>query len=197
MIRGTLLLALIVGMLGAGALQAEVIEQGFDDGRADRWDPLSGAWAVAEGAYVQADASSPAYRISLFDRPWRAGLLSVTATPLERNPNGNVGASFGVVVKRLAEDRWCIARFGSYGTCNLLISEPEGRRAVQIGRFSPTPGQVYRVRVIVRDGMIAIARDGLVLAILQDPFPDDMGRPGLFTETRCRFDDVRIEIEEE
>ncbi len=187
----------IAALLSAGTARAEVIVQSFDDGRADRWEPISGAWAVEDGAYLQTDASSPEYRYARFDRPWRTGTLTVTATPLERNPNGNVGASFGVVVKHLAEDRWCIARFGSYGACTLLISEPEGRRAVRIGRFSPTPGQQYRVRVIVRDGMIALARDGLVTAILQDPFPGETGRPGLFTETRCRFDDVRIEIGEE
>lgn len=187
----------VAALLSTGWACAEVIEQGFDEGRADRWEPISGSWAVADGAYLQSDASSPEYRYALFDRPWRAGTLSVTATPLERNSTGNVGASFGVVVKHLAEDRWCFARFGSYGSCTLLISEPEGRRAVQFGRLSPAPGQQYRVRVILRDGMIALARDGLAVAILHDPFPGEAGRAGLFTETRCRFDDVRIEIDEE
>lgn len=187
----------VVALLAAGATRAEVIAQGFDDGRADRWEPLSGAWAVVAGAYEQTDASSPEYRYALFDQPWRTGTLTVTATPLERNPSGNVGASFGVVVKHLAEDRWCIARFGSYGSCTLLISEPEGRRAVQFGRLSPTPGQQYGVSVMLRDDMIAIARDGLVAAILRDPFPGEAGRPGLFTETRCRFDDAAIEVDEE
>ncbi len=191
--RRTLMLAALACAIAA---RAEVVEERFDDGRADRWQALSGEWLVEDGAFAQTDASSPEYRMALFERPWREGTLEVVATPLERNPNGNVGASFGVVVKHLADDRWCIARFGSYGTCNLLISRPEGRRAVHVGHFAPAPGRAYRVRVIVHGGMVALARDGVVMAVLDDPFPGELGRPGLFTETRCRFDDVRIESEE-
>ncbi len=189
--RRTVILAAILGCTLAA--RAEVAEERFDDGRADRWLSLSGEWAVEDGAWVQSDASSPAYRMSLFEQSWREGAIGVTATPLERSLDGQVGASFGLVVKYVDDDRWCVARFGSYGSCNLLVSRPGGRHSVRVGYFEPQPGRSYRVRVIVRNGMVALARDGLVISVLQDPFPDHTGRPGLFTETRCRFDDVRIE----
>ncbi|MEA3403134.1 MAG: hypothetical protein U9R79_17970 [Armatimonadota bacterium] len=179
------------------AAGAEVIEQSFDDGDAARWEAVSGEWAVEDGAFVQTDASSPDYRFAVFDSQLTEGSIEVTATPLERNRNGNVGASFGLVVKYLDDGRWCAARFGSYGSCSLLIRGPGAKGRVTFGHFEPEPGQDYRVRVILRDGMIAISREGLVIAILEDPFPDAPGRPGLFTETRCRFDDVRIEREGE
>lgn len=171
---------------------AEPVAETFDDGAA-RWEPVGGDWQVEDGVYVQRDASSPDYRMSLFDAPWREGTLKMTATALERNDNGRVGASFGVVVKYIDEDNWCIARFGSYGSCNLLVNRPDGKDRINLGGFSPQIGQSYRAGVILREGLLAIVREGVVLAIFEDPFPDQSGRPGLFTETHCAFDDVRIE----
>ncbi|MGC9317237.1 MAG: hypothetical protein ACP5KN_04285 [Armatimonadota bacterium] len=179
------------------AAGAEVIEERFDDGDASRWEPVHGDWVAQEGALVQTDASTPDYRFVLFDSALSEGSIEVTATPLERNLNGNVGASFGLVVKYLDDGRWCAARFGSYGSCSLLIRGPGESGRVTVGHLQPEVGRQYRGRVILRDGMIAISREGLVIAILQDPFPDAPGRPGLFTETRCSFDDVRIEREAE
>ncbi len=184
-------LAAAIGL--AAVAQAQVIEQTFDAGTAERWEALLGEWRVEDGAYVQADASSPAYRFSVFDTPWREGSIEATATPLVRNHNGNVGASFGLIVKHIDEDTWCAMRFGSYGSCSLLIRGPDRKDRISLGGFRPEPGQSYRARIILRNGMIAVVRDGLVIAILDDPFPDEAGRPGLFTETRCAFDDVRIE----
>jgi hypothetical protein len=174
---------------------AETIEETFDD--AARWNPIEGDWRVEDGAYVQSDASSPAYRYSIFDTALREGTIEATATPLERNYNGNVGASLGLMVKYLADDRWCAARFGSYGVLSLLIRDAGDKGRISLGHFRPEPGRSYRVRVLVRNGMLAIVREGLVVAILSDPFADEAGRPGLFTETRCRFDDFSIEVAEE
>lgn len=177
----------------AACARAQVIEESFDDGAA-RWQPLEGEWRVEGGAYVQSDASSHAYRMSLFDAPWREGAIEVSATALERNDNGNVGATFGLVVKYIDEARWCVARFGSYGSCNVLIRSPEKNNRINLGGFSPEIGRSYRVGVIISGGMIAIIREGAVIAIVEDPFPGEAGRPGLFTETHARFDDVRIEM---
>ncbi len=173
--------------------QAQVIEESFDAGVA-RWEPIEGDWSVEDGEYLQTDASSPAYRMSLLDSSWREGSIEVTATALARNLNGNVGATFGLVVKYLDEQRWCIARFGSYGSCNMLIHSGEDKQRIDLGGFSPEVGRGYRVGAIVSGGLIALVREGVVIAILDDPFPGEAGRPGLFTETRCRFDDVRIEL---
>ncbi len=174
----------------------ETIEETFDD-TAARWEPIHGDWDVEDGAYVQHDASSPAYRYSVFDTALREGTLEATATPVAPNFHGNVGASLGLMVKYLADDRWCAARFGSYGVLSLLIRDAGDKGRISLGHFRPEPGQSYRVRVIVRNGMLAIVREGLVVAILDDPFADEAGRPGLFTETHCRFDDFRIEVADE
>ncbi len=187
-------LALLAG--SSARAQAQVIEESFDAGAAC-WEGIAGDWRVEEGADLQADASSPAYRMSLLDSPWREGSIEATATALERNRNGNVGATFGLVIKHIDEQHWCIARFGSYGRCSLLIRRGEEKQRVNLGGFSPEIGHPYRVGAIVGGGLIAVVREGVAIAILDDPFPGEAGRPGLFTETRCRFDDVRIELIEQ
>ena len=188
-------LCVIVGaclMCLTAGVAAEVIEETFDDGAA-RWEPVQGEWRVEDGAYLQTDASTPAYRYCVLDTPLREGSIEVSATALERNDNGNVGASLGVVVKYIDEQNWCVARFGSYGGCSVLISEAGERRRIGLGAFSPEVGRSYRVGAILSDGLLAIVREGVVIAIVEDPFAGQAGRAGLFTETRCSFDDVRIE----
>lgn len=190
-------------MLIAGALLmsacacAETIVEDFEGGDISRWQPLSGDWIADDGAFIQLDASAPEYRMALFDRPWRGGSCEIVATPLERNANGNVGTSFGIVVKHLSEDRWCAARVGSYGKCSLIVRDGERKQTISLGHFAPVPGRTYTMRVQVANGMIALSREGLVVAILADPFPDEDGLPGLFTETRCRFESMTLDVAEE
>lgn len=194
--RATRLLAVVTTLLVTlTGLHAQVVEDTFDADAA-RWEPVVGDWRVEDGVYLQTDASSPDYRFSLFDTPWREGSIEVSATALERNDHGNVGATFGLMVKYLDADRWCAIRFGSYGSCNLIVRSPEDKRRIGLGSFSPEIDRTYRIGVILREGMLAVVRDGVVLAILDDPFPDTAARPGLFTETRATFDDVRLEVTE-
>lgn len=190
------LMAVSLVVAASGPVRAEVIEEDFDAG-AERWEAVRGEWTVEDGMYVQTDASSPDYRLSVFDTPLDEGAIEAVATPLERNDHGNVGTTFGLVVKYVDDDRWCAARFGSYGSCSLLIRRPGDNGRISLGSFHPEPGRSYHARVLLRNDMLAITHDGLVVAILDDPFPDQAGRPGLFTETRCRFDDVRIEVTEQ
>ena len=96
--------------------------QDFDfEAGAEGWEPVTGQWAVEGGRYLQTDASTPAYRMSLVGEPWEQGSIEADATPLSENHNGNVGASFGLVVKHVDGEHWCAARFGSYGRCSLRI----------------------------------------------------------------------------
>jgi len=167
--------------------------QVFDfEAGADGWEPISGQWAVEDGRYVQSDASTPAYRMSLVGEPWEQGRIEADATPLTDNHNGNVGASFGLVAKHVDDKHWCAARFGSYGRCSLRIQGSEVG-VVDLGTCLPDPGTTYHPSVILRGGLVAIALDGVIMGIFHDPFPGQAGRPGLFTETECAFDNVRIE----
>jgi len=124
-------------------------------------------------------------------QPWQEGTIEANATALQYNKNGNVGASFGIMVKYLDEKNWCAARFGSYNACSLLVVAPEGQ-VLRLGHFEPEVGRPYHPKVILRNGLIALIVDGTAIAILEDPFPDQTGRPGLFTETHCSFDNVKI-----
>ncbi len=172
---------------------AQVIEHNFDDGDVSAWEPINGEWAAHEGTYLQSDASTPAYKYSVTGEPWSEGAIEADAVALEVNKHGNVGATFGLMVKLIDEETWCAARFGSYGGCSLRVVGTPEPRGVKLGSFQPELGKTYHPKVVLRNGLLALALDGLVIAILEDPFAGQAGRPGLFTETRCEFDNVRIE----
>ncbi len=171
---------------------AQFTQYRFEDGTLGAWRPLAGEWSVRDGGLLQSDASSPAYRHILAPDPWIEGTIEAKATPLVANRNGNVGASFGLVAKYLDDGRWCAVRYGSYGGLSLLVHGPEPQ-IVKLGSLAPVPGEARHAKVILRAGYLAIALDDVVLAIVHDPFADQPGRPGLFTETACRFDHVCLE----
>lgn len=185
--------ALLTLTLCAAQCPAQANEHDFDDGDVSAWEPVAGEWQAEDGAYLQADASSPAYRYSLTGEPSTQGSIEADAVALEHNENGGVGASFGLMVKFIDAETWCAARFGSYGGCSLRVLGTAEPRGVRLGQLQPEVGRSYHPKVILRNGLLAVILDGTVLAILEDPFAGQAGRPGLFTETRCRFDNVRIE----
>jgi hypothetical protein len=154
----------LLAALSASAACAQVVEYDFDDGDIAAWEPVKGEWVARDGAYVQRDVSDPSYRYSLAPDAWREGVIEADATPLQVNHISNVGASFGLVVKYRDAEHWYAARFGSYGGVSFL-----------------------------RNGYLAVVLDGGVMGIFRDPFEGEAGRPGLFTETECAFDNVRIE----
>lgn len=156
------------------------------------WQPGAGEWSVRDGALYQADASSPAYRFILAPEPWHEGAIEVDATPLTTNRNGNVGASFGLMIKHVDEGRWYALRCGSYGAVSLRITGDRDE-VVKLGALASVPNETHHPKAILRGGLLAVMLDGVVLGIFRDPFAGEAGRPGLFTETECEFDNVRIE----
>ena len=44
----------------------------------------------------------------------------------------------------------------------------------------------------MRNGVIGLSVDGVMLTIMRDPQGPVTGRAGLFTETRADFDDFRV-----
>jgi len=192
-VRAALCASLMALVMCAGACCAQVVEHDFDDGDVSAWEPIVGEWRAQDGRYLQSDASTPAYRYSVTGEPWAEGTIEADAVALEYNRNGNVGASFGLMVKFIDNETWCAARFGSYGGCSLRVVGTPEPRGVKLGSFQPELGRSYHPKVILRNGLLALALDGVVIAILEHPLPDQAGRPGLFTETRCTFDNVRID----
>ena len=178
--------------LSASLACAQVVEYDFDDGDIAAWEPVEGEWVARDGAYVQHDVSDPGYRYSLAPDAWSQGVIEVDATPLQVNHISNVGASFGLVVKYRDAEHWYAARFGSYGGVSLRVVA-EASEVIKIGSLQPQPGVTHHAKVILRNGYLAVILDGGVMGIFRDPFEGEADRPGLFTETECAFDNVRIE----
>ena len=184
--------AALFAALSASLACAQVVEYDFDDGDIAAWESVKGEWVARDGAYVQRDVSDPSYRYSLAPDAWSEGVIEIDATPLQVNHISNVGASFGLVVKYLDAERWCAVRFGSYGGVSLRIMA-EDSEVIKLGSLLPQPDVTYHPKVILRGGYLAVVFDGGVMGIFRDPFAGEAGRPGLFTETECAFDNVRIE----
>lgn len=171
---------------------AQVVEYDFDDGDIAAREPVKGEWVARDGAYLQRDVSDPSYRYSLAPDAWSEGVIEAGVTPLQVNHISNVGASFGLVVKYRDAEHWYAVRFGSYGGVSLRIVA-EDNEVIKLGSLQPQPGATRHPKVILRNGYLAIVLDGGVMGIFRDPFEGEPGRPGLFTETECAFDNVRIE----
>jgi len=178
--------------LSASLACAQVVEYDFDDGDITAWEAVKGEWVARDGAYVQSDASDASYKYSLAPDAWHEGVIEADATPLQVNHSGNVGASFGLMVKYRDADHWYALRFGSYGGVSLRIVA-EASEVIGIGSLQPEPGVTRHAKVILRNGYLAVVLDGGVMGIFRDPFEGEAGRPGLFTETECAFDNVRVE----
>ena len=56
----------------------------------------------------------------------------------------------------------------------------------------PQLGESYRLKAIMRNGVIGLNADGVMLTIMRDPQGPVIGRAGVFTESRADFDDFRV-----
>ena len=188
-------LAMLMALPHAGGQEADVAFRDTFDAAAGaaNWEALHGDWAVEDGAYCQRDTRGPDYRYALVDLPFDPVLLTVDATPLEKSDYGF--SSFGVVVKHVDADSWMIVRFGSYGARSIL-SRAQGKKKVrQLGPFVPEEGRTYQVALARLDGRIAVVLDGVLQCVLPAPWPERPGRVGVFTESKCRFDNFQAHAE--
>jgi hypothetical protein len=197
------LVLLVVLTLTAGAgstLAAADAEATFEDDfsgglagtpapTGERWEVLQGDWEAKEGRLVHADASGYAHCRVVANFPIREGIVEVEAIPKEQNSQGF--ASVGLVGKYVDDQREWWFRYGSYRQINIDGHIP-GIDKISLGSVLPEPGRTYRLKLVMRGGLVGVCVDGTTIAIFRDPFGDLAGRPGVFTETHAEFRHFKV-----
>ena len=188
----TLLLAGLAGLLVSSSRPAVVpdrLSDGFDKEAPGRWRRVGGPWAIESGMAVHADTKSGSHDFLVADFPMSEGLIEVTG--VAGKPNDLKFSSLGICIKYVDDKHRLYFRFGSYGGA-FVDSNLPGFRKVSLGRLVPVLGKPYRLTVVVRNGLIGVCIDDVMLSILRDPLAGKAGRPGLFTESGASYDDFRV-----
>ena len=188
----TLILALVLLAYPAtsGTDENDVFTDDFSQPIEGRWQTIEGEWEVSDGRLSQTNASGHTHRRILADFPFSEGTVEVQGTPQAYNDIGF--ASIGIILRYVDENNYLMFRYGSYGLLNLAGAVPGDWDGVVFGRVIPQPGQSYRLKAIMRNGVIGLSADGVMLTIMRDPQGPVIGRAGVFTESRADFDDFRV-----
>ena len=195
--RGPLSLALPVALMlvirAAAADPASAAETTFADDFSspvgDRWEAISGEWEVADGRLLHSSAEGAPHDRILAPFPLREGIIQVDAIPMQHNQYNF--ASVGLVGKYVDEDHQWWFRYGSYGRANIDGRIPRIDR-IPLGSAQPELGRRYRLKLVIRGGLVGVSVNGIMIAIVEDPFADSAGRPGVFTETHAEFDNFKV-----
>lgn len=190
--RKTFLVAtLLLAVAASGAVAAdEALTDDFSKVVPGRWKVVTGDWKVGGGVMAHTGKGNANHDRIIADFPFTEGTIEVTAVP--RKKNRYKWASVGIVIKRLDEKRDIWFRFGSYGTINIDGHGPKGFDRIELGRSRPELGRKYRLTVIVRNGLIYVCVDDIMIGVVRDPFAGKAGRAGLFSESGSEFDDFKV-----
>jgi len=154
-----------------------------------RWRRVGGPWAIKGGRAFHGTMKQANHDFLVADFPMSEGLIEVTG--IAGKPNKLKFSSLGICIKYVDDAHRLYFRFGSYGRASVDSNVP-GFREVRLGRLAPTPDKEYRLTVAVRNGLIGVCIDDVMLCILRDPLAGRAGRPGLFTESGASYDDFRV-----
>ena len=193
MIKTFVLSALALFLVSAGkppAVKARgMLSDSFDKEAPGRWRRVGGPWRIKGGKAVHGATKKWNHDFLVADFPMSEGLIEVTG--IAGKPNELKFSSLGICIKYVDDAHRLYFRFGSYGKA-FVDSNLTGFRKVSLGRLVPTPGREYRLTVVVRNGLIGVCIDDVMLSILRDPLAGKAGRPGLFTESGATYDDFRV-----
>ena len=153
------------------------------------WNTVSGKWVMKDNAFIQEDARRWDYRYACLKKARPFTLFTFEATPLEVQKKGD--HSFGVVLNYVDKSNWVVFRFGSYGVKSLLSRVNGAKRVQKIDVFRPSGGVTYKVAVAWKGDRLFVFLNGALQCSRPRLFPKAPLRPGLFTECKCRFTDLK------
>ena len=187
-------LALLLAAPRAEVAEDDVFTDDFSREVEGRWQAIHGEWAVSDGRMVQSDASDYSYRYALADFPFTEGTVEVVA--VARKPNNLGFAAIGLVLRYADAKHYLVFRYGAYGGMGLEGKAPGDWGGVSFGAATVKIGRPYRLKAIMRNGLIGLSVDGVMVSIVHDPLQDEdgpmAGRPGVYAEAHVEFDDFRV-----
>lgn len=166
----------------------EIFEDDFSQPLGKRWQSVGGDWVVKQKRLIQSGASGDHCRL-IANFPVREAIVEVEASPVRLNALNF--SSVGLVGKYVDDDRQWWFRYGSYGLI-LLDGRGKGIEQIHLGSVRPELGKTYRLKLIMRHGLVGVCVNGAMIAIVQDPFGKLAGRPGIFTESPAEFAGFKV-----
>ena len=188
--RKALLLATLLLAAAPSAAADDTLTDDFSKVVPGRWRVVTGDWKVRGGVMAHTGKGNANHDRIIADFPFTEGMIEVTAVP--RKNNRYKWASVGIVVKRLDKKSDIWFRFGSYGMINIDGYGPKGFDRIALGKARPELNRKYRLAVIVRNGLIYVCVDDIMVGVVRDPFAGKAGRAGLFSESGSEFDDFKV-----
>jgi hypothetical protein len=182
---------LCLALILASAASAE--DRWTDDFSHDlgqRWRVGHGEWKVHDGVLLHVHKDSPAHDYIVADFPFSEGMIEVKG--IARKKNSYQFASLGIVIKHIDDKNQLWFRFGSYNHKNLYGPGLPAFQRASLGVGQPDLGRKYDLTVIVRNGLIGISIDDVMIGVLRDPYSGKPGRSGIFSESGAEFDDFRV-----
>ena len=161
----------------------------FNSGTASGWTPHSGTWSVISNEYHETyDGLNSNWATLNF--PMKSGVYRFDARVTAMN-TWEVAAygSFGVIWKYQGGSYLGKMRWGAYRAAYLETNYSGVHFELGLGYFRPDIGETFTNEIFVNNGAVAIALNGIVRCVVDDPIPTSSASPGLQCESPCAFDD--------
>jgi hypothetical protein len=161
----------------------------FNSGTASGWTPQSGTWSVISNEYRQTyDGLNNNWATLNF--PMKNGAYRFDARVTDWN-TWEIAAfgSFGVIWKYQSGSYLGKMRWGAYRGAFLESNYSGVHFEMGLGYFKPPIGETFENEIHIDNGVVAIALNGVVRCVVDDPIPTTSASPGLQSESPCAFDD--------
>jgi len=162
----------------------ETFQTAFPSDATDRWEVvLGGPWAADNGEFAPtADPNTYRRGMVVCDFPMTDGEVETVVRPAAYETR-----SVGIVGKYIdAQRHWFLRIVWWQGS---ILIKGENQKSIFVGPFSQRGKDAkglmkdpIHLRIVTRDGRVGIFINGVLRTVMDDPFPGEAGRPGLYTE---------------
>ncbi|RZU60883.1 alpha-L-arabinofuranosidase C-terminal domain-containing protein [Zhihengliuella halotolerans] len=144
----------------------------FED--ASQWEAVAGQWSVADGEYVQSDATVEDARTIITDaynRDWEDYTLELTA----RKDGGDEGFLVGFAAGASDDFYWW--NLGGWGNTRSVLERADGARQGEVAAkegVTLESGRDYQVKIVVEGDTIELYLDGELHLSYSEPTPKSL-----------------------
>jgi len=182
-LRPSLFSLLCISCLWCGGLPAAdapdnlVLEQ-------DGWTSVSGEWSWQEDRLIQS-AVPDMYSMTVRQETLLEGTITVEGAATEANSSGD--GCLGIICKYIDKDNWLAVRYGAYGGIMVAKCVDGERDFARLRSFTCEIGRRYECAVQMAEGVIVATLNGRAAGVIEDPFRDRAGSPGIWSQSAAEF----------
>ncbi len=125
------------------------------------------------------------YSMIVRDETLVEGAITVEGAATAVNSSGD--GCLGVICKYIDRNNWVAVRYGAYSAIMVAQTVEGQRRFSRLRHFICKIGTPYTCEVRIAGGVIVAALDGKPVGVIEDPFRDRSGRPGIWSQSPAEF----------